>query len=61
MWYEEDDGARIIVGVVEGYNRPTDKPVATYHMPNYVILIANTDILDFINRNIEKSNKNIIE
>ena len=49
MWYEGDDGSNTIVALVEGFYCVTDKAEGTYDWPNYVTLIANADVLDFIN------------
>ena len=49
MWYEGDDGSGTIVALVEGFYCVTDKAEGTYDWPNYVTLIANADVLDFIN------------
>ena len=49
MWYEGEDGSNTIVALVEGFYCVTDKAEGTYDWPNYVTLIANSDVLDFIN------------
>ena len=48
MWFERTDGAKIIAAVVEGFNIIGDEPEGTYPKLDYVTLVANAEILNFI-------------
>ena len=48
LWFERTDGAKIIAAVVEGFNIIGDEPEGTYPKLDYVTLVANAEILNFI-------------
>ena len=48
LWFERADGAKIIAAVIEGFNIIGDEPEGTYNKLDYVTLVANAEILNFI-------------
>ena len=53
LWFERADGAKIIAAVIEGFNIEGDEPEGTYNKLDYVTLVANNEILNFI-RNVDR-------
>ena len=48
MWFERTDGAKIIAVVIVGFDIKGDEPEGTYNKLDYVTVVANAEILNFI-------------